>query len=131
MKTRYADELASFVLNSLNIKTAAVKTAGSALDAYKADLDKCVDKNSLILTWNKHLDDLNQEESTDGALKLQAEKARQLGISGFATPMADDKEVVARQFAVSQLVKIADVLDNRGFASVANIIDETIAKLSK
>jgi hypothetical protein len=131
MNTRYADELASYVLSSLNIKTASVKTAGSGLDAYKVDLDKCVDENGLKLTWNKHLDALNQEESTGEALKLQAEKARQLGLPGYATPLADDKEVVARQFAVSQLVKIADVLDSRGFKSVANVIDETIAKLSK
>lgn len=93
LKIQYADEIAEAMAQALGndfIKTAG----GSALMAYQADLANAKDENDLKLIWNKHMDALNQEESTDEALKLQAEKAHELGLHGYATPgLADDKDV--------------------------------------
>lgn len=91
MKYYDMDEIVESVAKQLGgdlLKTAS----GPALEAYKADLVGVKDENDLINAWNKHMDDLNQEESTNDALKLQAEKAKELGIPGYSTPiMNDDK----------------------------------------
>lgn len=46
-------------------------------------------------------------------------------------PCVCAQEVVAAEFALNKLVKIADTLDNKGFNSIANILDETMEKLAK
>jgi hypothetical protein len=91
LKVQCANEIAEAMAEALGsdfVKTAA----GPALEAYKADLAKAMDEDALKELWNKHMDALNQEESTDEALKLQAVKASELGIPGYATPMADDMQ---------------------------------------
>lgn len=45
--------------------------------------------------------------------------------------MANDYEVVAAEFAIKHLIKIADTLDNRGFKDMAGLLDETIEKVAK
>lgn len=44
--------------------------------------------------------------------------------------MVDDRTALAIDFAMGHLVKVADALDNKGFSTVAGMIDETIAKLA-
>lgn len=50
---------------------------------------------------------------------------------GDGMMMADDPAVaMALSFAISHLVKVADALDNHGFAGIASTVDETIQKLA-
>jgi hypothetical protein len=89
LKVQCANEIAEAMAKALGsnfVKTAA----GPALMAYQSALAGVTDENSLKTLWNKHVDALNQEESTNEALKLQADKASELGFPGYATPMADD-----------------------------------------
>ena len=43
----------------------------------------------------------------------------------------DGKDVMARQFLINNLIKIADALDRKGFTRLANIIDETVREVSQ
>jgi len=91
LKVQCANEIAEAMAEALGsnfIKTAA----GPALVAYQSALAGIADEDSLKNLWNRSQDDLNQEESTDEALKLQAAKASELGLPGYATPMADDMQ---------------------------------------
>lgn len=46
-------------------------------------------------------------------------------------PLAWDGEaVVAADFAMNHLIKVADILDGKGFKNVANLIDEALQKLA-
>ena len=170
LRVQCANEIAEAMAEALGsnfVKTAA----GPALMAYQAGLAGVVDENGLKNLWNHHMEALNQEESTDEALKLQSAKASELGLPGYATPMADDmpktdtekcnfcgQEIVkkdeqpdplptdgalaepmawdaqttaAANFAIRHLIKVADVLDGKGFTVVANLVDEALNKLSK
>jgi hypothetical protein len=42
----------------------------------------------------------------------------------------DDRTAVAVDFAMTHLVRVADALDNKGFAGVASMVDDTIQKLA-
>jgi hypothetical protein len=44
--------------------------------------------------------------------------------------LVDDQTVVALDFAMGHLIKVADALDKKGFAGVAGMVDETIEKLA-
>lgn len=46
-------------------------------------------------------------------------------------PVQNARDVVACDFAMAQLVKIADAVDNGGFEEVAGVIDEAIKKLAE
>jgi hypothetical protein len=169
LKIQHADEILEAMAMALGEKLEKT-AAGSALEAYKAALASVVDENGLINAWKMHMDALNQEESTNEALQLQAAKARELGLPGYATPTADDVQMaeekvcelcgqvvkeqepepmpvepdegepepmawdaptsVAADFAMKQLVKVADALDGKGFKEVANLIDEALQKLA-
>ena len=45
-------------------------------------------------------------------------------------PAPDENTVVALDFAMGHLIKVADALDKKGFAGVARMVDETIEKLA-
>lgn len=94
LKIQHADEILEAMAEALGEKMTK-EAAGPALEAYKAALGTVQDENGLKLVWNKFLDALNQEESTNEALQLQAAKARELGLPGYATPaMSDDVQMV-------------------------------------
>lgn len=157
LKVQSADEIVEAMIKTLG-EDFVKEAAGPALEAYKSDLASAADENGLINAWNKHMDALNQEESTNEALKLQAEKASELGIPGYTSP-ADDKKCcpecgkelpeelpaggeeieemawdaktnIAAQFAMKQLSKISNSLDNNGFNIVADIVDEALNKIA-
>jgi len=165
LKIEHANEIAEAMAKTLG-ENFVKQAAGPALEGYKAALGGAEDENSLKTVWNEFLDALNQEESTNEALKFQAEKARELGLPGYATPMADDatqeadtcalcgqkkeqepealpsgdeevepmawdaQSMVAADFAMNHLVKVADALDGKGFTVVANLIDEALKRLA-
>jgi len=145
------DEILASIEKSVGSR---VKNAsGPALEAYRDDLVGVKNENDLINTWNKHMDALNQEESTNEALKLQAEKAKELGLPGYSTPLFnddgmeempagepageaeqmawDEKDKEAAVFAFNHLVKMADVLDQKGCRKVSDILDKTLQELSR
>jgi len=43
----------------------------------------------------------------------------------------DAKSMVAADFAMNHLVKVADILDGKGFNDIANLIDEALTKLAQ
>lgn len=43
----------------------------------------------------------------------------------------DNREVVAAEFTLKHLIKVADVLDANGFEVMAGVLDETIEKVAK
>lgn len=92
LKIQYANEIAEAMAEALG-ENFVKQAAGPALEAYKAALAGVQDENGLKIVWNKFLDSLNQEESTNEALQLQAGKAKELGLPGYASPppaMSDD-----------------------------------------
>jgi hypothetical protein len=91
LKVHCANESAEAMAEALGSNFVKI-AAGPALMAYQSGLAGVMDENSLKDLWNKHMDALNQEESTNEALKLQSAKAAELGLPGYATPMADDVE---------------------------------------
>lgn len=104
LKVQYANEIAEAMAKALGENFTKL-AAGPALEAYKADLAGIEDENGLKNIWNKHMDALNQEESTDEALKLQSMKANELGLPGYATPMADDEQGVDCDLCGEELPK--------------------------
>lgn len=153
LKVRYADEIMDAMAKQLQdesfvslFKTAELKKeAGSALEAYKAALGTVKNKAELDAAWAKHHDSVLQEENKEeGVLQkmtcLQTAKARELGLPGYATPgCADDAPAtcecdenmqVAAEFAIENLVKIADALDTNGYADLANFVDEAMQKIA-
>lgn len=157
LKIKYANEMIESMAKSLGdeeftklFKSASLeKIAGQALDAFKKDADMAVQAGTdLELVYTKHLGALQQEENTtpgtiEQARRYMASKAATPGHRqpGQVMPEADDccmdtgKEMVAAEFAVEHLVKIADALDKQGFETLANYIDVTIehitSKISK
>ena len=156
LKNQSADEIAEAMFEALG-ENFIKEASGPALEAYKSDLATAQNENDIKTFWNKHMDALNQEESTDEAIKAQAEKARELGLPGYSSPADDEKccpscgqkmeelpleeeemeemawdgnTFVAAEFAMKQLAKVADTLDNGGFKVVADIIDETLNKIA-
>ena len=137
-------------------KTASLeKVAGPVFEAFKVAVDAAVKAGTdLEQVYTTHLGMLQKEENTepgtiDKARAYMAEKARTPGHrqpgqsfpqAADAEPcmsadcmesmMADDKEKVAANFALSHLAKIADTLDKQGFERLANYIDVTMEHIA-
>ncbi len=137
-------------------KSAALKIeAGKALDSYKSALSTVKDKPSLDKAWNDYVDAVAQEEGTLNEMtKLQAQKAKELGLPGYSSPADDmcahdqegcaedcecpeeckckctDGMMVASNFAIKHMIKLADVLDSKGFEGLASLVDESIQKIA-
>lgn len=99
--------------------------------------------------WNENLADIQAQENKEPGFLERAADLRdsymvpkRAADDGAAEQPCDDCEEQAAQdqpdahtalaidFAMDHLVKIADALDNKGFAGVASIVDETIEKLA-
>jgi len=152
LKVKYADETMDAmakILDSTEFKeiyrTASLnKEAGPAFEAFKKDVDAAVvAKTDLELVYSKHVNDLAQEDNTEpGTVQKAREYMTGKGQPGMTmppqSPQADDacadcldtKELVAADFTMKHLVKIADALDGKGFASLAGIVDEAIEKVA-
>jgi hypothetical protein len=120
------------------------------LDNYKQKkIDKPTAKNELVLIRNE------VNELPEGRIPILeyidwAEKQLELAVA----PPADDKEiteeekpehteecacmecadkgsVVAADFAIKRMIKLADALDKTGFSGIAELIDESIEKIAK
>jgi hypothetical protein len=142
-------------------KTASLdKIAGAAFTAFKTDIDAEVasrktggqskDYNEI---YTQHLSALEGEENTEPGTITKAREyistasqtpgARQPGnvmpADDVCACTCKDKvetcevcgKKVASEFALAHLSKLANALDNRGFNQIADIIDETIEKISK
>jgi len=157
LKNNYADEILESMSKALDseeyktmFKTASlVKEAGPALEAFKKDVDVNVGKVDLEQIYTKHLTALTQEENTEKGILNQAREymasvsaskggAKQPGMA-FPPASADDTECAcdesmaintAADFAIGQLVKVADALDKKGFDVLASTIDEAIEKVA-
>lgn len=154
--TKYADEIANEMTKTLEndgfvsmFKQASMeKTAGVALEAFKRDVDVAIEQGTDVnLVYTKHLGLLQKEENVEAGT---IEKAREYMASKAVTPehrqpgqvmpeaddecmssdcmetMADDKTIIAADFALNNLAKIADTLDGQGFEKLASIIDEAM-----
>jgi ketol-acid reductoisomerase len=128
------------------------KLSGQALENFKKAIDVAVQKGTdLELVYTNHLGDLQKEENVEEgtitkARQYMSEKAKTPGHRqpGMTMPQADDKEcmsddcmkmakdqeIIAAEFVLSHLAKIADVLDGHNFKKLANILDETMQKIS-
>jgi len=166
LKVQYANEIAEAMAKRLGDdeflsvfqKSASLqKEAGAALEAYKADLANVKDKAGLDAAWNKHVGKVTQEEeSLQEMTCLQATKAKELSLPGYATPGCTDDEQraedaeqaadeqhacpereempawdIAADFTLAHLAKVADALDSKGFKTLANDIDEIMLKIAK
>ena len=147
---KYANEIAENMAKTLNdveftklFKTASFeKTAGQALEAFKKDVDVASnDGQDLELVYTKHLGTLSKEENTEPGTISKAREYMAGKQLGMALPPAGNlcmdcgdmspQEVVAAQFVLANLTKIADALDNKGFSKLANIIDETMKSVKR
>jgi len=102
--------------------------------------------------WNENLEDIQAQENKEPGFLERAADLRdsymvpkRAADDGAAEQPCDDcdeqmaqdqpereaQTSLAIDFAMGHLVKIADALDNKGFAGVASIVDETIEKLAK
>lgn len=130
-------------------KIAPMIITSQALSAFTSELEGAANAAQVWNIWKKHLPALQKEENKLPGTITKATEARQKKLAEFgpgqtmppaaaddcAVPEeekeADDREVVAAKFVLKHLVKIADALDGQGFNKMANIVDETIEKISK
>jgi len=128
----------------------ALQAFTNAVNAVKGDAAK------IDALWNQHLPALQKEENEMPGTLEAAARAREAAKGGPGTtipPAAEDEECMAKDeseeesetetcpvcgkqrlaadFALGHLVKIADALDNNGFSSLANIVDEAMTKIAK
>lgn len=157
---KYANEIAETMAKSLGDeeftklfkKAELTKEAGAALEKFKSEVDAAVMKGiNLEEVYSRNLDALQKEENIEEGTILKArqymsQKAKTPGHRqpGMTMPEANDDcmtadcmegmmaedEIVAAEFTLGHLAKIADVLDNRGFNRLANILDETMQKIA-
>jgi hypothetical protein len=147
LKNKYADEILGAMAEQLGDESftnlfhkeaSLEKEAQGALAAFKAELAGAKDKKQVWDVWKKHESALQEADRKPGASGNvdEATQARQAKLGEFGPgetmpPAADDREVIATDFALKHLVKVADALDNQGFDTMANLVDETIEKISK
>ena len=155
LKVKYADETMDAmakILDSAEFKeiyrTASFhKEAGPAYVAFTKDVDAAAAAGTdLELIYSKHSPALAQEDNTEpgtvqNARQYMAEKGKgkQPGLT-VPEPMEakdaecaeclDSQSLAAVEFTLKHLVKIADALDGKGFASLAGVIDEAIEKVA-
>lgn len=158
LMVKYANEIAETMAKSLGdeeftklFKTASVeKTAGPVLEAFKKEIDKAIlNRTNLELVYSKFVNpemqpNLTTEENKEPGTIVKAREYMSGKAPGMIMPEANDDcmtadcmegmmaedEIVAAEFTLGHLAKIADVLDNRGFNRLANILDETMQKIA-
>ncbi len=115
LKAKYSNEIAEEMERLLNNKefvgifnkTASLdKEAGSALEAYKKDLEAAKDEAAVKAAWTKHTSALEAEENKEegaisAAKKAQAAKAKSLQLPGYSVPMANDGQHAEDEGCVS------------------------------
>lgn len=147
LKNQYADEILEVMAEKLSDesfvdlfhKEASIKKeAGDALSAFKSELAGAKDKKQVWDVWKKHESALQKADrkpgasgNVDAAVEARQAKLSEFGPGETMPPAADDREMIAANFVLKHLVKVADVLDKQGFDVMANLIDETIEKVSK
>lgn len=159
LKSQYANEIAEAMAKSLGNEEFSkifkgaelIKWAGAALENFKHDVDVAVQAGTdLEQIYTKHLGALQTEENVEpGTItKARAYMAEKAATPGHRQPgqsfpeaddecmssdcmemMVDDKEIVAAEFALKHIAKIADALDGQGFSRLANILDKAMENI--
>ena len=106
------------------------KTAKNKLVDLRNEVNELPEEREPILEYidkaEKHLEnvitpDMKSPKAEDGCDHMEEETC---------SKCADSSVLVATDFAIKHMVKIADALDQAGFVGISKIIDETINKLS-
>ena len=127
LKNMTGNEIAEAMAESLGIVKEALPFI--SISAYKSAL-KVADCNKM--NGSLHYSKVKVPGSEKFEIKKAWEKvAKEKGCSSSANDKpADKKTAAAIRFALTNLVKVADMLDGEGLESLAQLVDEDIGRLS-